>query len=31
VRGSDKTVIFREDRDKVKFLEKKGAAVTGGK
>jgi putative transposase len=31
VRGSDKTVIFREDRDKIKFLEKRGAAVTGGK
>ena len=31
VRGIDKTVIFREDRDKIKFLEKRGAAVTGGK
>ncbi len=31
VRGSDKTVIFRDDRDKLKFLEKMDAAVTGGK
>jgi hypothetical protein len=31
VRGIDKTVIFRDDRDKIKFLEKMGAAVTGGK
>jgi hypothetical protein len=29
VRGSYKTVIFREARDKTKFLEKMGAAVTG--
>jgi hypothetical protein len=31
VRGIDKTVIFREDRDKIKFLEKMGADVAGGK
>jgi N12 class adenine-specific DNA methylase len=31
VRGIDKTVIFRDDRDKIKFLEKTGAAVTGEK
>jgi hypothetical protein len=31
VRGIGKTVIFRDDRDKIKFLEKMGAAVTGGK
>jgi len=31
VRGIDKTVIFRDDRDKIKFLEKMGADVTGGK
>jgi hypothetical protein len=29
VRGIDKTVIFRDDRDKIKFLEKMGVAVTG--
>jgi putative transposase len=31
VRGIDKTVIFRDDRDNIKFLEKMGAAITGGK
>ncbi len=31
VRGSDKTVIFTDDRDKIKLLEKMGGAVTGGK
>jgi hypothetical protein len=31
LRGIDKTVIFRDDRDNLKFLEKMGAAVTGGK
>jgi putative transposase len=31
VRGIDKSVIFRDARDKIKFLEKMGAAVTGGK
>jgi hypothetical protein len=29
--GIDKTVIFRDDRDKMKFLERMGVAVTEGK
>jgi len=29
VRGIDKAVIFRDYRDKIKFLEKMGADVTG--
>jgi hypothetical protein len=31
VRGIGKTVIFRDNRDKIKFLEKMGVDVTGGK
>jgi hypothetical protein len=29
VRGIDKTVIFREARDKIKFLEKTGGQAGG--